>query len=153
MNVTKAIRVKVYSIRGSSRVDFSEKGSLLFANHLEIDGETVYTEGDVKLVFSSEGFLQLELHEPTDEQREAWKEQHVEHMEYWRELNGPYVMRDESAVHMRETLTLDEVADLTDEVITLMVRSIEFTEADDYANGAGRNTAIRMALRKQEASA
>ncbi len=151
MSATKAIKVNVYSIRGSSRVDLGEEGSLLFANHLEIDGETVYTEGDVHLAFSSEGFLQLEFHEPTAEQREAWKLAHADHPEYWHELVSPHVMHDDTAVLYRDTLSLGEVADgITDEMFAIMVRSIEFEERDDYAAGGYRNTSIRKALRDQD---
>lgn len=150
MSVTKAVKFNVVSISGDSRAaEFGEPDSVLFANHLEIDGDPVLTEGDVRLVLDgSEGFLQLELHEPSSEQHERWKQMHAEFPEYWRELQGPHVMRGGAAVHLRETLTLDEVAEMNDEVVVLLVRSIEFEEPEELKSDL-RDTKIRVALREK----
>ncbi len=71
-------------------------------------------------------------------------------MEYWHELVGPHVLRNGVAVHYRDFLELDEIADgETDEMFDIMVRSIEFVENNLW----NLNTDIRAALRKQEEQA
>lgn len=60
--------LEVKAIKGSEHVPLGTKNSIMFSVNLILDGEVMWTEGEVRLVIdSSEGFPMLELHRPTEE--------------------------------------------------------------------------------------
>jgi len=73
--VTVAVKLYGSSVKGAGhKLPFmaNDKNSILFVCHLEIDGISCFTEGEVRFSMDgSEGFFMLELHRPTPE-RQLW---------------------------------------------------------------------------------
>lgn len=140
--------VKIYadSVKGNGSVAWESEGSILFAQHLEIDGEGVMTEGTISLDSDgSEGFLLLALYEPTAEQQERWRKTgHTED----RPLVGPFVLRGGEIVKLRDTLALDDVSEMDETKIVLMVRSFDIVKKKSLKNWEPAE--MRQALRASQ---
>ena len=111
------VKIYVLSWKGDSQAQFGEVGSSLMSRHLVINGEDVFTSGQVKIgMDGSSGFVWLELYEPSDE---------------YRELAAQGDFDPGSLKEVRARFTENEYLWGTDEnVLLLPLRSVEFREAD-----------------------
>ena len=154
MSYGQHVVIYVESVSGSSRVDYGKEGSILFATHLSIDGEGVYTDGEVRLRLSgSESFVYLELPQPTEEAQLAWAELNRKHNQSCRKLHGPIYLKDGKAQPLHERFSLDEVNyGSSEKCVSLAVRSIEFVERPltGYINDEYDPVSLRVALRASQ---
>jgi len=144
--------IYVQSMRGSGSVEFDSEGSILFASHLRIDGEDVYTDGEVQISISgSEGFVDLTLHQPSDEQQRKWAEMNRKGNLVARKLSGPFYLKDGEMRPLHERFALaDQAWGSTKERIVLGVRSIQFVERPVGLTPEYDPVRLRKALRDSE---
>jgi len=147
-----SVKIHAMSVWGEGRVPYQELPSLLFSNHMEIDGYDVLTDGSVTMYIGPhDGFIELEMFEPTEE----WIEQHKKNCEenglFYEEPTGPRYFNPDTHkfTPLRTWLTADDFLDGTDETkIRLAVRSFEMVESlKEYPE---RRAEIRRLAREAE---
>ena len=122
--MTHDVAIQLESIKGSDRVEFGTDGSILFARFLEIDGEEVFTEGEVSIhMRSSEGFVELHLQRPTQE----WDEWANENLT----VRGEWRRRGYENLRERFTDPADFLDGTNEDLLILGVRSLALIEARD----------------------
>ena len=131
--VDHTVKIYVMSVWGEGRVDYGEKPSILFSNHMEIDGHEVLTDGSVTMsIGPHDGFVELELHEPTEEYIEQVRKHCEENGHFYEKPSGPRYFNPSTRklVSLRDWIPADDFLDgTTDKVLRLAVRSFEIAEA------------------------
>ena len=150
------VKIYVMSAWGKGRVDYHETPSILFCNHMEIDGYDVLTDGSVTMTIGPhDGFIELEMHEPTQEWIEKHKkacEENEENGLFYEEPTGPRYFNPDTNkfIPLRDWLTADDLLDGTDdEKIRLAVHSFEIVESPKEYPG-GRRAEIRKLAREAQ---